>query len=302
MKQITFTTIIVSFLLSACASLNIQEIKSMNKTHFLDMELSAGQEHNELRIDVIRQVTETYVDGSTTYYQDVPYHPLGLDLGNGLFYDMNGNLSFRLDFLLDFNPEEPFEINENIKPGNDANIFLYAYINDAMTMTRLPQRNSKVLYHKQYYADSIAFMKNDRFRYAISTSDTSLSYTFRNNKPLRICKMDKHNYYSFRRKKLREFRNIDNTLLLGKTFTIRLSDDKNTITINSPWREQYNKKPRLTVQKNENSIFIYSKGYKGKKIEFTDYGMLVTGTNLKPTLYKKVIGSENFSTQNPGYE
>ena len=71
------------------------------------MELSPGQEHNELRIDVVRQVRETYVDGSTTYYEDVPYHPLGLDLGNSLFYDMHENLSFRLDYLLDINPKEP---------------------------------------------------------------------------------------------------------------------------------------------------------------------------------------------------
>ena len=71
----------------------------MKKTSFHNMELSPGQEHNELRIDVIRQVTETYVDGTTTYYEDVPYHSVGLDLSNGLFYDMNGNLSFRLDYL-----------------------------------------------------------------------------------------------------------------------------------------------------------------------------------------------------------
>lgn len=307
MKQTAFISILVSFLLSACASLNKQEIKFTKKIHFQDLNLTAGEEHNELRIDVIRQVTETYIDGSTTYYddgstiyyEDVPYHPLGFDLGNGLFYDLNGNLSFRLDHLLDFDPNEPFEISKNIRPENESNTFLYTYINEALALTRLPQRNSRIQYHKESLQDSSVFMKNARFLYAMSKTDSSLSYTFRNNKPLKIYKIDELSYYTFRRKKLREFRNIDNTLLLGKTFIVRLSDDKNTITINSPWREQYNKKPKLTIQKDANSIFIYSKGYKGKKIEFTKNGLFVTGTKHKPILYKKIEGSGSVAAHSP---
>lgn len=302
MKRINIYLTFMIVLLSSCAKLNMHEIRSMDKLPFQNLELIPGQEHNELRIDVIRQITETYYDGTTTYYEDVPYHPLGFDLGNGLFYDLNGNLSFRLDHLLNFDPNEPFEVNENIKPKNDANNFIHTYINEALVMTRLPQRNSKVLYHKQSLGDSTIFMKKARFQYAMSISDSSLSYAYKNHKPLKIHTIDKNNYYSFRRKKLREFRNLNNTLLLGRTFTMHLSDDKNTITVNTPWRERNNAKPRITIQKDRIHIYIYSKGFKGRKIEFTDFGVLVTGTNLKPVLYKKVDASGNLPVQSAGYE
>ena len=302
MKQAAFIFISISSLFYACASLNIREIRSMKKMYFQNMDLSPGQEHNELRIDVIRQVTETYVDGTTTYYQNVPYHPLGFDLGNGLFYDMNGNLSLRLDFLLKFDPEEPFEINKHIKPETDANNYLFTYINGALAETRLPHRNSKVLYHKEKFGDSTVYMRKDRFRYAIYENDSSLSYAYRNNKPLKIIKINEDNYYTFRRKRLREFRNIDNTLLLGKTFTIRLSGDKSTITVNSPWRDRNNRRPLMSIQKGENSILIYSRNYKGRKIELTENGLYVTGPGLKPVLYKKIKWVENLSVQSRGYE
>ena len=297
MKHTTFITILLTLLVAACSTLNIREIKSMKKTHFQNMELSPGQVHNKLRIDVIRQVTETYVDETTSICENVPYHPLGFDLGNGLFFDMNGNLSLRLDQLLDFDSNEPFEINQNVKPANDANISLYTYINGALAITRLPHRNSKVQYHMESYPDSAVYMRKDRFRYAIMKTDKSLTYAYRNNKPLKIIKINEDNYYTFRRKRLREFRNIDNTLVLGKTFTMRLSDEKNIITVNSPWRERNNKKPLMSIQKDENSIFIYSKNYKGIKIEFTENGLYVTGPGIKTILYKKIEGSGNFNAQ-----
>lgn len=301
MKRAAFISIVVSTLFSACASLNVREIKSMKKTYFQNMGLIPSQEHNELRIDVIRQVRETYVDGTTTYYEDVPYHPLGLDLGNGLFYDMNGNLSFRLDFLLEFDPDQPFEVNKNIRPETENNIIRYTYNDMALSITRLPQKYPKVLYHNEVFGDSTVFMRKDRFRYAIFNTDSSFCYAYRNKKPLQICKIDKNNYYTFRRKKLREFQDIDH-LKLGKTFYVHLSDDKSTITVNSPWRERNNKNPLMNIQKDDNTIFIYSKNYKGRKIEFTKNGLYVTGPGFKPILYKLIEGSDSFSVQSIGYE
>jgi hypothetical protein len=105
-----------------------------------------------------------------------------------------------------------------------------------------------------------------------------------------------------RKRKEREYIKRDNHVVLGKTFHIHLSDDRKSIIINSPWREQQNKNPILTIQKDDNRIFIFSKSYRGKKIEFTENGFLVTGTHVKPTLYKKSSSSENLSTVSTAYK
>lgn len=298
MMKLSFATISLFIIVfSSCKSLNVRAIKSMKKVNFQEMQLSPGFEPNELRIDVVRQITETYVDETTIIYDAVPYHPLGFDLGNGLFYDMNGNLSFRLDQLLEFNPEKPFELSRNVRPENENNLMLHTFNNESLSIARLPRGKSRIAYHKKYHENSTAFLKKDRFRYSIFKTDSSLSYTFRNNKPLQIIKADEDNYYTFRRKRLREFSNSDQHLILGKVFSIRLSEDKKTITINSPSRDRNHKKPRITIQKNKQSIYVYSKRYKGTKLELTDYGILLTGTNVIPTLYQLKVNKDNFIGQ-----
>ena len=65
------------------------------------------------RLDVIRQVQQfsTYSGGrSSTTYVPVEYHILGTDLGNGLFVDLNGNLSIDLFRLMKIPENKNFKI------------------------------------------------------------------------------------------------------------------------------------------------------------------------------------------------
>ena len=85
---------------SACASLNKAVVSDPNRRLGLqNLRLSADYDVYQLRVDLIRQTTSRY-RGNNHYQQlPTPYHPLGVELGNGLFYDANGNLTLNLDQL-----------------------------------------------------------------------------------------------------------------------------------------------------------------------------------------------------------
>ena len=79
-------------------------------TFFQQLELNVAYELEELRVDIIRkETTSADGDGNSTT-EDVPYHPLGFDLGNGLFYDLNGNLALRLKHLFDLDGRNEFSL------------------------------------------------------------------------------------------------------------------------------------------------------------------------------------------------
>ena len=277
-------------ILAACSRIPLtkNEVLSLKKTSFDELELNMASEPSNLRIDVIRQYTTTYVDETTSYEETVAYHPLGLNLGHGLFYDMNGNLSFRIDQLLNFSPGEPFEIRKSIGTRNQTAFTQYVYKNDHYSRINLPKGNFKTLYEKFTYADSSVFMKRKNLLYAISQTDTSIAYYFRDRQPLGIYKLDQNRYYSVQKKSIRKYTSYDGLITLDRNFTIQLSADKNYILINTPNRTRQNKKPKLYMTRNENKIVVYSYSFVGKKIEITENGLKVTGNYTRPVKYEKI--------------
>ena len=65
----------------------------------------------EQRIDVIRQ-QESYSMDDQCVTEDVPYHPVGIDLGNGLFFDLNCNLSLLINKLPWVEDENEFSVEK----------------------------------------------------------------------------------------------------------------------------------------------------------------------------------------------
>ncbi|MEQ8532406.1 MAG: hypothetical protein RIB86_11165, partial [Imperialibacter sp.] len=62
-----------------------------------------------LRADLIRQKTYSYINDQY-HEQPVSYHPLGFELGNGLFFDLNKNLSLDLAYLLKLDKNRDFKL------------------------------------------------------------------------------------------------------------------------------------------------------------------------------------------------
>ena len=299
MKIYLAPILLAIIIVSSCSKLNIHEITSMEKLEFDDLQLYSDYEPNELRIDIIRKINVLYVDEDTYTEEPVPYHPLGMNLGNGLFYDLNGNLSLRLDFLLDFSADQPFEIKKNINSSNDKHIYLYTYINDGFTITKQAKNTSRHQYHIENSIDSTAFLFRDRFLYSIINSDTSMLYRRRNKKLIGIYKLENGRFYLGKNKKNRECRLYNKNLSLAKDYQIHLSNNKKSIIINSWSRMRNGKIPLFTIEKSKNALFIYNRRNKGKRIEFIDQDLEVTGTGLKTIRYALIMSNiVNYSHKN----
>jgi hypothetical protein len=108
--------ILSAFFLQGCAGLlftaNLgappEEIDLEEQVSHEPSFLLANHEVYDLRIDLMRAQRRSDDEGHTL--EEVPYNPIGLSLGNGLFLDVNNNLSFSVLELLDLNPEEDFRI------------------------------------------------------------------------------------------------------------------------------------------------------------------------------------------------
>ncbi len=282
--------ILFILVLTSCSRfpLTRNEVLSMKSIGFNEPELKMDYEPTNLRIDVFRQHTTNYINETIIYEEPVDYHPLGFNMGNGLFYDMNGNLSFRIDHLLDFSTDEPFEIRLNNWPNNQKAITQFVYKNNEFSKIAIHQRNFKSLFEKVSIPDSAVIIKKNNFYYAISQTDTSIAYYFRERKPLKIYKLDQNRYYRARKRGNRKYTNYDGVVTLGRTFTIQLSEDRNYIFINTPNRTKQNKKPILYIRRDAGKIVVYTNTFRGTRIELKENGLIVSGHNTRPVQYEKI--------------
>jgi hypothetical protein len=110
-----FLLLAAAFFMCSCATLNVSEIKSTeNKIAVNSLNLRMSLEVYDLRIDLQRETTTQTVGSAngvaTTQTVNVPYHPLGVYLFDGVFLDINNNLSFNVIDLVDNTYQQDFEI------------------------------------------------------------------------------------------------------------------------------------------------------------------------------------------------
>jgi len=275
--------IIILILTNSCTPLIIQEIGELRKTEFNDLELYPDVEPNELRIDIIRNSYSTYING-ILYSEDIPYHPLGFNLGNGLFYDLNGNLGLRIEYFLGIVSGRPFEIEENINPKNLNRNILYSYINDSLVATNLFNNTEKYKYHKIGQDDSVIY-KTKKFKYAVVKTDSTHEYIFRNRKPVIIYQFSKNHFSTGKNWNQRIYYLIENQIILGKAYSVFITNDSKTIKIYTQ-RQKQKSRPLFTIVKSEGKLIIYNSKKVGKKIEFNDWGITVLGPQSLITTYK----------------
>ncbi len=140
--------ILLTILWMKCAKLDIHDIHHSKSVSFDGMLLKPDHEPNDLRIDVVRQKTtsnSTDAEGHTTISEsNVDYHPMGFDLSNGLFYDLHGNLSLRIDKLLNVKEGSAFEIRNSSGRKMNRPYRLYSFERD--TFRQKSSRNNKAKY------------------------------------------------------------------------------------------------------------------------------------------------------------
>ncbi len=121
MKNANVSLVLILFLVCGCATISAEDIPTLaERQDFEPLKIELAYELYGLRIDVRRQTTTTTTTttdskGNTvtqTQTVNVPYHYIGVDLGNGLFLDANGNLSLNILSLLGKSNRDDFAITQ----------------------------------------------------------------------------------------------------------------------------------------------------------------------------------------------
>ncbi len=268
------TYIVMVLLMSSCATLNISEIKNLEKIKFDSLTLKPGWETNNLRIDLIRQSYEENINDSTRETKETPYHSIGFDLGNGLFYDLNENLSLRLDYIFGFSKNDNFELNEITRPQKNKGYIIYRFINDTLLLQYPPRPKNYYLYHKINNPDSIAFMYKKRLLYAITETDSTLVYSGKKRKWDVINKIDDNNYYLNKKKWKKDYKYKDNNVFLENDYVVSLTDNNSRIEIKSP-RKNRPDRMLYIIEKSSDKLFIYNEKYSGILIKMEGNSILI---------------------------
>ena len=103
MKRFIYLAIIMSVtLFSGCRTMdtNLLQAEAKNLT-MAPLQLEMAAEVTNMRIDLVRQTTTNVISEGTqstmsSSTEEVPYHPLGVYIGEGIFIDLNENLTMNL--------------------------------------------------------------------------------------------------------------------------------------------------------------------------------------------------------------
>ncbi|MEM1323954.1 MAG: hypothetical protein AAGG75_27080 [Bacteroidota bacterium] len=281
------TLLLAMIILSGCARLNKQEIQSLRSTKVSPLALQPSYHLDEFRLDVIRQTTEDCPNDGIRSESDVPYHPMGFDLGNGLFFDMNRNLSFRVDQLFDINEDEDYVIE--VKRGRRVS---YRTKKDDEVCH---QRNgflgikSNQCSRSEQRSDALRVFQNGRFRYEITTDDQTMYYARRSKKPIWSITQKDKDQYNIRwrkRKRKRHYRIEENTIVLDNHYRLVHNEPDNSIAIyRIGWKQDF---LLYTIKKGKNKIMVYNTSNRGFKIELYNNQMQVFDNQHLQYEFKKL--------------
>jgi hypothetical protein len=292
MKRTAITYSLMIILISSCATLNISDIQNLEKVKFDSLSLIPDMETNNLRIDLIRQTYEENVTDSTKETKETPYHPIGFDLGNGLFYDLNENLCLRLDCIMEFSRDNDFEIQKITRPEKNKGYIIYSYIKDSLLVQYPPRKKIHYRYHRVNHLDSTAFMYKKRLKYAVIETDSSLIYSGKKRKWDIIKKIDNNNYYLNKRKWKQEYKIKSNDIFLENDYIVSLTNNDSTIEIKS-YRKKRKNRILYTIEKDSDKLFIYNKNYSGILIEKEGNNILVYRNKTLLRKYELKSGANN---------
>ncbi|MFM9950774.1 MAG: hypothetical protein ACKV1O_22745 [Saprospiraceae bacterium] len=271
--------------LSGCATpFSLTEINNVQKVEFEPLYIQNDLELYDLRIDIIRQAYDESTSDTTSETRNMPYHPAGFNLGNGLFYDLNGNLSLRIDKLLEINPEANFRL-EKAYAGQEGRSEIYSRVNDTFSTETL---RSGRIYNKlsiSRFEDSISVSKSSRYRYSVKKDDSTMVYTIKNRVIDKIHKK-KENYYQNHRRRVEEFVMTGNEIVLNQKYKIFLDQSKSVLKI-----LRIGKKSDTVLYeiiKDNEMLLVYNSSYFGKRIALDDRKLTLYVNNSHGHEYKLI--------------
>ncbi|MFW5760377.1 MAG: hypothetical protein ACOCXH_05305 [Cyclobacteriaceae bacterium] len=262
MKYILFSLLIL--FICGCTTLNKNLIKNTERLDFQPLVLIPDYDICDIRIDIIRQTSEKQVNNSTTETEEYPYHPNGFYLGNGLFFDLNDNLSLLVPKLLDISCDKNFKIKHSHQGSIFKSATTYEKIDSLLVIRNrgLINTNTK---KKIINNDSIVFVKAGLFsKYRIIKADSSITYqTGLLNTTIY---KNKNGYFHKTLFGKKEYRLTDNEILIGKRYILRNHGDTIEILAKGLFNNEYLK---YRIIKSDNKKYVYDRNYRGLEIHVT---------------------------------
>ncbi len=274
MKKILYPAIFLFIALTSCTPRITKEINALQHECFDPLILEPSCEVHGMRIDIIRNTEEVKVNDSTTKTEDVDYHPMGFDLGNGIFYDRNHNLTLRIDYLTNTDPQKDFTIIRSGYPHKKRHKKAFHFHNDTMSYQYKTSKAEKNQYVINNYPDSLVkssknLLSEYVFRYAITQDNGSWNYRGKRRIYDRIIQDGDGDYHVNRFIKKGRYTLQGDTIILARNYVVALSNDKKRITIFSH-RRNGNHHLLYTIEKSNDKVIIYNKRQYGKTVQMNN--------------------------------
>ena len=266
MKCILYSFFLSLIFFTGCATLDISEIQGLQRKKFYPLHFAPSYEASDLRIDIIRQtITDTYSDSSGAHSEtrNVPYQTMGFDLGNGLFFDLNKNLSLRLDTILGINDQSDFTIDIANYHGTGRRSVEYRMKNDSLTVSYPPRNKEHFRHAASGSPDSLVFKYRGRRPFVISRDGNDEIYRNGRRRVTISLQSSTGDYFLVRKNRKKTYHRSANELYLEKYYRVRLNDDRTVLEIRSG---RGNHRLILSMIKSGDSIYIFDKRFRGLKI------------------------------------
>ncbi len=289
-------TISAAITLSACSTLSTKEIQSLNRVAFAPLELVPSVEPTDLRLDVFRQVQTTY---SYIYKRlettDVPNDPVGFNLGNGLFYDLNENFSLRINQLLGFADDERFVLKRMEDPAPNRGFTTYTFKNDSLTTSFSERNRIRYKYHRIGPSDSVSYMNGNALDYVIVRRDSSLACRNRRKVKKEIISLGEGHFTLDIGRREYDFVQKNNQIDLQSNYQVVLSGANKTMTIYGLSRRG-RKSILYTIIRSRDTMYFFNENFKGQKIVFENGGITVFHNKNLVAMYELVPAEKAFGT------
>ncbi len=291
--KIALPSIVFLLLLFSCSPrFDVQELQGLSFAEAGPIQLTPSFELFDWRYDIIRQ-EDSYSDAEGNFYtSDRDYHPIGFNLGNGLFIDMNDNLSFRIDQLLGIDYSTGATIDRIVsRRSGPAIIENYQLTTDAHCITRqlasgkerercssyeisekgvILQKRNTVRSILRFAEDAIEFPTRSK-RYHSLTAGEPGQYEYRLHTEGSEKVIDIYEQYE------RELY-LRNRFLLQRT---EAGDEINISRIHSRGNTLL-----YTMYFSEDRIVVFKPNRTGFTINFEDNGLHIRATNGEALLYR----------------
>ena len=264
------------FLYSCHSPMDLSNVQA--EATLAPVDLKPAYDLQGLRIDVLRQFQDDGCGGT----EAVAYHPMGFDLGNGLFMDLNNNLSLLPQDLLNIEEDENYQIKRiptsrgfqrvTIKEQREGQVCDTRQYNSGSEWRRCREVNKT--------EDVIEITRRGTFCYRIKEENGGLKYSTRRNGG-RWTSMEPtggNSYLVTRGVRKIDYSREGQQINLGRRYMMRRNPDGKKLELYFVRKWQIRR--LYTIEKSGDGIYAYNDQRFGRKVEVQPNKLVVYRNNL----------------------